>query len=278
MQKRVLAVHDISCFGRCSLTVALPLISSCGVECTCLPTSVLSTHTGGFTGYTFRDLTEDIKPIVEHWKSLNLQFDAFYTGYLGSFDQIQIVSDAIDLLRNENSLVYIDPVMADNGKLYAGFLEEFPEHMKKLCSKADVIIPNITEACLMVDYPYREGPYDREYIEGLIEKLNREIGVRRIILTGVSFDNETLGACSYDDGQFDYYFTRRIDGYFHGTGDVFGSCALVALMKGLSLKEASKIACDFTVGCIERTLRDKTDIRFGVNFEEGLTELGLKLK
>ena len=272
-QKRVLAIHDISCFGRCSLTVALPIISSVGAECTVIPTAVLSTHTGGFTGFTYRDLTEDIVPIVDHWKTLDLKFDAIYTGFLGSFEQIAIVADTIDRL-NEDTMIVVDPVMADNGKLYTIFPKEFPMEMRKVCSRADVLMPNITEATLLLGEEYKEGPYTPEYIEGLMKRLT-ELGPRKIILTGVYFDDVKLGAATYDadTGEKSYYFCDKIPGYYHGTGDVFGSAVVAALIRGRSLPDASRIAVDYTVGSIQRTYDAKTDIRFGVNFEEGISQL-----
>ena len=272
-QKRVLAIHDISCFGRCSLTVALPIISSVGAECTVMPTAVLSTHTGGFTGFTYRDLTEDIVPIVDHWKTLDLKFDSIYSGFLGSFEQIAIVADTFDRLK-ENTLIVVDPVMADNGKLYAIFPPEFPMEMRKVCSKADVLMPNITEAVLLLGEEYVEGPYTPEYIEGLMQRLTT-LGPRKIVLTGVYFDDAKLGAATYDadTGEKSYYFCDKIPGYYHGTGDVFGSAVVAALIRGRSLPDASRIAVDFTVGSIRRTFDAKTDIRFGVDFEEGIPQL-----
>ena len=272
-QKRVLAIHDISCFGRCSLTVALPIISAVGAECTVIPTAVLSTHTGGFTGFTYRDLTEDIVPIVDHWKTLDLKFDAIYTGFLGSFEQIAIVADTFDRLK-DNTMIVVDPVMADNGKLYAIFPPEFPMEMRKVCSKADVLMPNITEATLLLGEEYVEGPYTPEYIDGLMKRLTT-LGPKKIVLTGIYFDDKKLGAATYDDetGEKSYYFCDRIPGYYHGTGDVFGSAIVASLIMGRSLPDASRIAVDFTVGSIQRTYDAKTDIRFGVNFEEGLYDL-----
>ena len=272
-QKRVLAIHDISCFGRCSLTVALPIISAVGAECTVIPTAVLSTHTGGFTGFTYRDLTEDIVPIVDHWKTLDLKFDAIYTGFLGSFEQIAIVADTFDRLK-EDTMIVVDPVMADNGKLYAIFPPEFPMEMKKVCSKADVLMPNITEATLLLGEEYVEGPYTPEYIEGLMERLTT-LGPKKIVLTGVYFDDVKLGAATYDadTGEKSYYFCDKIPGYYHGTGDVFGSAVVASLIRGRSLPDASRIAVDFTVGSIQRTFDAKSDIRFGVDFEEGIPQL-----
>jgi pyridoxine kinase len=272
-QKRVLAIHDISCFGRCSLTVALPIISASGVECTVIPTAVLSTHTGGFTGFTYRDLTEDIRPIVDHWVKLGLKFDAIYTGFLGSFEQIGIVSETFDRI-GKDAFIVVDPVMADNGKLYAIFPKDFPQGMRKLCSKADLILPNITEATLMLGEKYVEGPYTREYIEGLLGRL-ATIGAKKVILTGVFFEPTKLGAAAYDSetGEISYHFRDTIPGYYHGTGDVFGSAAVAALTNGCSLARANQIAVDFTVGSIIRTYEAKTDIRFGVNFEQGLAAM-----
>ena len=280
-QKRVAAIHDISCFGRCSLTVALPIISAAGIETAVIPTAVLSTHTGGFTGFTYRDLTDDIMPIVDHWKTLDLEFDAIYTGFLGSFEQIDLVIDLFKRLSSEKTLRIVDPVMADNGVLYKIFPKDFPNGMRKLCAKADVIIPNITEAALMLGEKYVDGPYDKGYIESLLKRLGK-IGAKKVVLTGVFFDNERLGAAAYDavTGEIGYAFSERIEGYYHGTGDVFGSALVGSLMNGKSLNKATEIAVDFTVRSIRRTKNAGTDIRFGVNFEEGIPklvkDLGLK--
>lgn len=270
-QKRVAAIHDISCFGKCSLTVALPIISAAGVECSVIPTAVLSTHTGGFTGFTCRDLTADIQPIADHWKTLPISFDAIYTGYLGSFEQLDIVSTFFDDFRQEQSLILVDPVMADNGVLYQSFPATFPEGMKKLCAKADVIVPNITEATLMLKEAYIEGPYTKEYIEGLLKKL-ADLGPRQVVLTGVYFDDLRLGAATYDRGSgvINYAFADRVEGYYHGTGDVFGSALLGALLGNMPLDKAAQIAVDFTVKSIAWTKAAGTDVRFGVNFEANL--------
>ncbi|HBQ46830.1 MAG TPA: pyridoxamine kinase [Ruminococcaceae bacterium] len=270
-QKRVLAVHDISCFGKCSLTVALPILSAAGIETSVIPTAVLSTHTGGFTGYTFRDLTNDIPAIARHWKSLGLTFDAIYTGYLGSFRQLALVSRLIDEFRGPDTLVCVDPAMADNGKLYPAFGPDFPAGMAKLCAKADLVVPNLTEAALMLGEPYREGPYDKGEIEGLLRRLCAP-GPRRAVLTGVWFRQGSLGCAAYDAaaGKAEYAMAQKIAGSYHGTGDIFASALLGALMDGLSLSAAAQAAVDFTAGSIRRTFEAKTDVRFGVNFEAGL--------
>jgi pyridoxine kinase len=278
-QKRAVAIHDISGFGRCSLTVALPILSAAGVETVALPTAVLSTHTGGIDGFTYRDLTEDMIPVAEHWKSLNLAFDAVYTGFLGSFEQLDIVKKFFDDFKTAGNLIFVDPVMADNGQLYKIFPTEFPLGMKELCKKADVIIPNITEAALMLEEEYIEGPYTKEYIENLLFKLG-DLGPTQVVLTGVFFDEKSLGAATYDKatGNIDYIMDKKIPGYYHGTGDVFGSALLSGLLNGFSLKEATAVAVHFTTGSIQKTFNEQTDIRFGVNFEQTIPELLKELK
>ena len=276
-QKRVVAIHDISCFGRCSLTVALPVISAVGIEVSVIPTAVLSTHTGGITGFTYRDLTEDILPVVRHWQSLNLKFDAIYTGFLGSFEQLDIIMEVFAALKTPDNLILVDPVMADNGKLYSVFPPDFPEGMKKLCAAADIIVPNMTEAALLVGGAYREGPYEKAYIEGLLSRL-AGIGPQRIVLTGVYFDEAELGAAVYDRGEITYLMSRKIPGFYHGTGDVFGSALLAGIMEGLTLDSAADAAVELTVESIERTRQAGTDVRFGVNFEAGLGDFASRLR
>ena len=273
MQKRVAAIHDISCFGRCSITVALPILSAAGIETCIIPTAVLSTHTGGFTGYTFRDLTEDILPIAEHWKTINIGFDALYTGYLGSFEQLDIVAKVFDMYGDKGTIKFVDPVMADHGKLYSSFSPEFPKGMAKLCAKADVIVPNMTEAVLMLGEEYKEGPYTKEYIENLLGKLS-ELGPEKVVLTGVYFDEAQIGAATFDSKtrEINYVFHDKIPGSYHGTGDVFGSYLLGALLNGNDLNKATEIAVKFTTQAIQRTYEAGTDNRFGVNFEYSLGE------
>ena len=270
-QKRLLAIHDISCVGKCSLTVALPILSAAGMECSVLPTAVLSTHTGGFTGYTFRDLTQDIDPICKHWKSLNLRFDGMYTGYLGSFEQLELVSGIFDSLAGEDTLLVVDPVMGDNGALYPLFDAEFAKGMAGLCAKADLIVPNLTEAAYMLGEEYRDGPYTDDYLAGVARRLSA-LGPRQVVLTGICLDDAHLGAAVYDRGtdRLEYAMEDRIEGYYHGTGDVFASALVGAIHRGLSLRDAAQAAVDFTVASIRRTKEEGTDIRYGVNFESNL--------
>ena len=269
-QKRAVTIQDISCFGKCSLTVALPIISAAGIETCAIPTAVLSTHTGGFTGYTYRDLTEDIAPIAAHWKTLDLKFDAIYTGYLGSFEQLRLVADFFDAFKGDG-MILVDPAMADNGILYGGFSPDFPAGMAKLCGKADLIVPNLTEAAFMLGEKFAGDTYDSAYIEGLMKRL-AGLGPKQVVLTGVSFAPDKLGAACYDaaTGKVDYYFNERVPGYFHGTGDVFASALLSAVLRGKPLPAAIKVATDFTLESIKRTAAAKTEPRCGVNFEQSL--------
>ncbi|MDR1584024.1 MAG: pyridoxamine kinase [Prevotellaceae bacterium] len=273
-QKRVLAIHDISCFGRCSLTVALPIISAAGIETTVLPTAVLSTHTGGFSDFTYRDLTQDIMPVMNHWHSLGLEFDSVYTGFLGSFEQVDIVSEIFDMLKKNKVLIVVDPVMADYGKLYSIFPPNFPEGMRKLCQKADVIVPNFTEAMFLLDKPYHEGPHTQIEIKNILRALGL-LGPKYIVLTGVSYDGIHLGSASFDvtTEEFSYTSETRIEPMYHGTGDVFASVLTAALLNGRTLAQANAIAVHFTVASIARTKEAAIDNRFGVNFEAGLAGL-----
>ena len=271
-QKRVLAVHDISGVGRCSLTVALPIISAAGVECSVLPTAVLSTHTGGFTGYTCRDLTDDLLPMARHWETLGERFDAIYMGYLGSFAQMDMMREVFSILADKETLIAVDPVMGDNGKLYAAFDMTFPPAMRGLCTHADLIKPNMTEAALLLGEEYQPGPYTKEYVEGVLSRLAKVTKTRQIVLTGVYFDEKLLGAATFDaaTGEIAYIFGENVPGLYHGTGDVFGSALVGALVRGMTLSEAVRAAVDFTVSAIRTTAKAGTDIRYGVNFEKNL--------
>ncbi|GHV50905.1 pyridoxal kinase [Bacteroidia bacterium] len=272
--KRVAAIHDLSGFGKCSLTVALPILSAAGIEASAMPTAILSTHTGGISGYTFLDTTGEMRPFTKHWKSLGIHFDAIYSGFLGSFEQIDIVKDFFDEFKENNNLILVDPVMADNGELYKIFSPGFALGMKELCKKADIIVPNITEACLLLGEPYQDGPYAEPYVKHLLAGLS-ELGPKQIVLTGVYFDGNTLGAAAYDatTGQTDYSLVPKIPGAYHGTGDVFASALLAGVLNGFTLSESTGIAVRFTAGSIQRTYEEGSDIRFGVNFEQTFPQL-----
>ena len=272
-QKRVLAVHDLSCVGRCSLTVALPILSAAGLEASALPTAVLSTHTGGFTGMTFRDLTQDLPAIFAHWKTLDLAFDAIYTGYLGSAEQVALVEQLFDAFRGEQTKIIVDPVMGDHGKLYPGMSEKMPQLMKTLCQKADVIVPNQTEAALMLGRPYLETP-DKAEVDDLMQAL-REMTQASVVLTGISPEEGKLGAAVYDreTGQTACPAAPHMPGSYHGTGDVYASALTGAYLAGKTLVQAAQIAADFTQQSIVETLPLGLETRYGVSFERALPQL-----
>ena len=267
--KRIITIQDISCVGRCSLTVALPIISAAGVECGVLPTAVLSTHTA-FDKFTFCDLTDEIEPISKTFSDLGLDFDCIYTGYLGSFRQLALVDDFISTHKKENTLVVIDPAMADNGVLYKGFTPEFAKAMANLVRHADLVIPNLTEACFMLDVPYTEE-YDEDYIKDILVRLTK-LGAKCAALTGITFDNKTLGAYSYDSetGKFFYYANNYLPVRYYGTGDIFASAAVGSLMRGQSVENALAVAVDYTHECIRLTMEDEDRRTYGVNFEEAI--------
>lgn len=270
MYKRLLTIQDISCVGQCSLTVALPIISACGVEACVLPSAVLSTYTGGFVGYTFRDLTDDFPAISEHWKQEGIKFDSFYTGYLGSIRQVEYVQNLIELHSATDAKVVIDPVMADNGKFYPSFDQTFVEAMKKLVKKADVVLPNITEAALLAGMDYREE-YDESYIKELLSKV-AEIGAKTVIITSVSYNPESTGVAILHEGEYRYYEHKKIQKVCHGTGDIFASVFSGSLTRGIELFKAAQIAADFTLKSIENTLGDESHW-YGVKFETALPYL-----
>lgn len=269
MSKRILTIQDISCVGQCSLTVALPIISACSVETAILPSSVLSTHTGGFTGYTFHDLTEDMPEIEKHWNKENIKFDAFYTGYV-SPSQIDYIRHIMDSCGIEGAIRIVDPAMADNGKLYPGFDDDFPKQMGELCKCADFILPNLTEAALLLGREAVLEGYDEEFIKGLVSDLKNELNVKNVILTGVSFDEKLLGVAIYDGNEIKYVFNEKIPRFSHGTGDVFASAFSGALMRGKSVERAVKIAADFVCASI---LKTEDEHWYGVRFEEAIPDL-----
>ena len=268
--KRIITIQDISCVGKCSLTVALPVISSMGVEACVLPTAVLSNHTA-FSGFTFRDLTQDIEPICQQWKKEKLHFDAIYTGYLGSFEQIDLMFKLISDFGGKDTLTIVDPCMADNGKLYSGFTTDFAAKMAELCGKADVIVPNLTEASYLLGIPYKESGYDKDYVEKLLKDLS-ETGAKKVVLKGVDFNNGKLGIATYDSitDDINWYFHEKMPERFHGTGDIFASVLTGAIMRNFPLDKACRLAADFVVESIKKTLEHPDYNWYGVDFESAI--------
>ncbi len=274
IMKRVVTIQDISCFGKCSLTVALPVISAMGIETAVIPTAVLSTHTGkGFSNYTFRDLTEDIPAVAAHWKSMDLKFNGIYTGYLGSKQQVHIVEEFCRDFGTDDNFIVIDPVMGDGGQMYAGFTDEFVAEMRKLCSKADYILPNLTEASLLLDMPYPDK-YDKAYVEDTLRGL-AGLGCSTPVLTGVCLGGDKQGAAAYDSAndRFIYSFGKNIDRTVHGTGDIFASVFTGAVALGKSLDRALDISVRYTLDCIEATEGHFEEVWYGSCFELALGKL-----
>ncbi len=268
--KKILTIQDISCVGQCSLTVALPILSACGLETCILPSAVLSTHTAGFSGFTFRDLTDDMPDIAAHWKKENIKFKAIYTGYLGSVKQVGYVKDILNTMGTDDCVRIVDPAMADNGKLYSIFNDEYVAAMRGLCASADILIPNITEACFLANVEYRET-YDEEYVKGLLDALSK-LGAKTVVLTGVGYAPEKTGVIVYENGNIRYYEHDKVSRGCHGTGDIYASAFTGALMRGKDILEAAKIAADYTVKCIINTQGDE-EHWYGAKFETALGDL-----
>ena len=268
--KKILTIQDISCVGQCSLTVALPILSACGLETCVLPSAVLSTHTAGFSGFTFRDLTDDMPLIQKHWQKVGILFDGIYTGYLGSTKQVEYVKNILSSMGKDDAVKIVDPAFADNGKLYSIFDNVYVDVMKTLCPYADILVPNISEAAFLADYEYKEE-YDEAYIKRLLDKLST-LGCSTIVLTGVGYTSDKTGVVVYENGNMSYYEHNRNPKGCHGTGDVYASAFAGAVMRGKSVFDAAKIAADYTYMCIENT-KDDASHWYGVKFEPVLSEL-----
>ncbi|MBR6402907.1 MAG: pyridoxamine kinase [Eubacterium sp.] len=275
--KRILTIQDISCLGKCSITIALPIISAMGVETVILPTAVLSTHTM-FDNFTVKDLTDQLVPITEHWKSQGVKFDAIYTGYLGSEEEIEIAKKIFEEFGGDDTLIFIDPVMADNGKLYPAFDMKYAKLNAGLCGKADIIVPNVTEACFMTDTEYREE-YDEAYVLGLLDKLSK-LGAKKVVLTGISLAEGKTGVYGIDTvtGEKIIYQNDKVEASYHGTGDIFASVAVGAIVQGIPLNDAFKIAADYTAETIKVTIENPKQPWYGVDFETTIPKLVDTLK
>lgn len=271
---RVAAIHDLSGFGRCSLTVAIPILSAMGTQCCPLPTAFLSTHTGGFTGFTFLDMTEELPKVAAHWKQLNLHFDAIYSGFLASERQIGLVADFIQTFRTPDTLVVIDPVMGDDGRAYQTYTPALCRGMVRLSALADVITPNLTEAAFLLNRPYETLPTDEAGLRELTAELSLQ-GRRSVALTGVSLSPKRTGAMYFDAAAqtIGVVQTDFISHPLHGTGDVFASVLTGALMRKKSFADAVRQAVDFIAVCAERTVAEGLPVREGVDFEPLLGRL-----
>lgn len=269
MNDKILTIQDVSCYGQCSATVALPILSAFGYETAVLPSAILSTHTGGFKNFTVRDLTDDLDGIIAHWKSENISFGCIYTGYIGDERQFDTVLTAKKNLLSDGGLFVVDPAMADNGKLYVGLNEKIAEGMRKIVSVADYVLPNVTEACLITGKEYKEV-YDEAYIKSLLDALS-DTGVKIPVITGVCYDGKKIGAVSMKDGKTVQAFGEKQPNSYHGTGDIFSSVVVAGLKNGETLEKTLQRAVDFVIDCIKRTDEDDSH-RYGVKFEKVLKE------
>ena len=268
--KRILTIQDISCVGQCSLTVALPIISACGQETCILPSAVLSTHTMGYSFPTVRDLTQDLPPIQKHWQKENIAFDAIYTGYLGSTEQVAYVADILQTMTVPGGKTIVDPAMADNGKLYPAFDQAYVDAMRGLCSKADVVVPNLTEACMLTGCEYQET-YDETYIADVVAKLH-SLGTECIVLTGIGYRPGETGVLISAPEGVHYYRHAKLPKSYHGTGDIYASAFVGSWIGGRPMTEAAEIAADFVCECIQNTVGDESHW-YGVKFETALPYL-----
>ncbi len=271
--KQILTIQDISGYGKCAATIALPVLSAAGHSVSLLPTAVLSTHTGGLGNNTCLDLTGQIAPITAHWASLGLTFDAIYTGYAASSDQLAQIKNAIERLRMPHTRLLVDPAMADQGRLYRSCSPDLVNGMRGLCREADWITPNITEAFLLLGEPYRDGPYDQAFLQAFLRRLGA-LGPKWVVLTGVE-SNGSVFAYGYC-GEQDFFCraeTPLVPGHYHGTGDLFSSALLAALLSCQSFEDAVVIAAKMTYRAVLRTNRENWDPRHGLLFEPELPVL-----
>lgn len=263
--KRIVTIQDFSCVGKCSLTSALPVISAAGVEACGIPTALLSNHTGFDTFYS-RDLTEELPPIGAQLKRENITFDAIYTGYIASIHQMELISDFIDEF-GESALIFVDPVMGDNGRIYSGLSQDYPEHMMKLCERADILAPNLTEACLLLGREYSPD-ISRGEIEAMLSELFGLCG-KYAFITGVR-EGEKIGALGYDGSDFHGCFMPHEDIVCAGTGDILSAAFLGAVMRGAEYNRALDIAVSFTYEAVRITQSDPERRLYGVQFEPAL--------
>ena len=275
LYKRILTVQDISCLGQCSMTVALPILSACGLETCVLPTMVLSTHTGGLGTPVRHDLTDDIPLVAAHWLQQDIRFDCISVGYLGKAKQARMVADAAAKLLSDTGILVVDPAMADHGKLYSGIADDCVEEIKILCKQADIILPNLTEACLLTGLPYKDQWSEGEITE-LLSALERCYG-GTVVLTGVSFAPEETGFAIRCGGEDRFYQRSRVGKSYHGTGDMFSAVLTGAVMQGLSLYDAAVLAAEFVAHAAQETFRAPAHA-YGVKFETVLPWLVEQLK
>ena len=270
-QKKIAVINDFSGFGRCSLTVSIPIISAAGIQCCAIPTAVLSNHTG-YQDYFFDDYTDKMSVYYSKWEKLELEFDAIYTGFLGSVRQIAIVEDFIDRFAGKETRIIVDPVMGDNGRLYATLTSEHCKRLRKLAARADVLTPNLTEACILTGIPYNENISGIPELIALSERL-RAAGSRDIVITGIKRSGSICNFIYKQDGSYSVVAAPSVGCERAGTGDVFTSVLASRLICGDTLEDAVEISSDFVLDAIRITEKLETPPQDGLCFELLLGEL-----
>ncbi len=261
---RLAAMHDLTGYGKCALTVALPVLSVCGVEVCPLPTALLSANTI-FEEFTFFDFTANLKAYLANWQKLDLQFDCLYSGFLGSAAQIEIAEQFIGDFKPP--LIIIDPVMGEDGQIIKTYNQEMCDKMRTLVAKADLITPNITEACILSEQSYQGSSYDQAASQKLITKL-KKLNAKNVVLTGVVRGDKLYNCCLDEKG---HYFELEIDllaKNMHGTGDLFTSVLTGGLLNNYSLEQAVKSAGDFVHDAMLKSYTLCNAFERGVGFEQ----------
>ena len=270
---RIVTIQDLSCVGRCSLTVALPIISAAGIECCGIPTAALSNHTG-FPQFYKRDLTDDLPKISDSLKALGITFDAIYTGYIANVSQMDFIEEFIGKFRREGAPVFVDPVMGDGGQLYSQITDDYSGRMRRLCAEADIITPNLTEAALLLGVDYKGAPDDGD-VRDMLKRLC-SLGTRSAVITGIPRTGKSgaeIGFIAYDGADFYEEFSEKQDLECMGTGDIFASAMLAAIVREKGFHKSLEIAAKFTAEAVKKTADDPERRFYGVNFEQALPTL-----
>ena len=270
--KRILTIQDISCVGQCSMTVALPILSACGHETCILPTALLSTHTGGFGKPQVVHFDDMLEGIWHHWQENGITFDAILVGYLGSVEAVKTAERIMDALLAPGGVAIVDPALADHGRRYSGLSVEYARQMEQLCRRADIMLPNVTEAAMFAGREYREE-ITEDYVSGLLDALDHPC----VVLTGTGYGQGTTGVTIREGERQFHYAHAKLGASFHGTGDMFAACFTGALLCGKSRQEAASIAADFVCSAIEKTVAEPAHW-YGVKFEQALPELIRRLE
>lgn len=275
MTKRVAVIQDLSCIGRCSLGVAMAVLPAMGCETAVLPAAILSAHTA-FDGFTFLDFADEAEKIIAHWRALRLRFDLIYIGYLGSLRLIDMTARFLDAFAEDGVGVVLDPAFGDNGRLYAGFDAAYVRAMRRLCVRADVILPNVTELCFLLDMPFGDSP---EHSHALAKSSGALLGekLKNVLITSCRFDGDRTGLICAGQNPFTYAH-ERLALSSHGTGDLFASVYAGMAARGAGIEAAARMAADFTFDCLKYSMSCPDHRWYGVDFEAMLPELMTRLK